>query len=130
MITFRDFLNEAELEKNDEFTFKNIGGGISPLEISLPTQRNEEMKGSLELSFFSGKPIKYNLVMDGQMEISMKTLNSAIEPSDKQKSAAETNIEKIIEDKTIKLKNDLLEVIQSFDSEIQKVLKNNGFEKI
>ena len=130
MISFNDFLQEAELEKNDEFSFKTIGGGISPLTISLPTQRNEEMKGSLELSFFTGKAVQYNLVMDGQLEISMKTLNGAITPSDKQKSAAETNIEKIIEDKTIKLKNDLLEVVQKFDTEIQKVLENNGFKKI
>lgn len=130
MISFQDFLNEAELEKNDEFTFKNIGGGISPLQILLPTQRNEELKGSLKMSFFEGKAVNYNLVMDGQLEISMKTLNGALTPSDKEKSAAETNIEKIIEDKTVKLKNDLLEVIQKFDSEIEKVLKNNGFEKI
>lgn len=130
MITFKDFLNEAELEKDDKFTFKNIGGGISPLKLSLPTQRNEELKGSLELSFFTGDAVKYNLVMDGQLEILMKTLNGAIQPSDKQKSAAETNIEKIIENTTIKLTNDLLSVIQGFDVEIQKVLENNGFKKI
>jgi hypothetical protein len=129
MKSFLDFINEAEVEKNDEFTFKSIGGGISPLEISLPTQRNPELKGSLELGFFSGKSMKYNLVMTGDLEIEMKTLNGNIAPSKEKKSAAETNIEKIINEKKIKLNNDLLEVLERFDAEIEKVLKENGFEK-
>jgi hypothetical protein len=130
MISFLEYINEAEIEKDDKFEFSNIGGGIAPLEISLPTQRNEDLKGGLELNFFGGKPVKYNLVLSGDLEIEMKTLNGPIKPSSKDKSAAETNIEKIINDKAIKIKNDMLEVIQRFDKEIQKVLADNGFEKI
>lgn len=81
------------------------------------------------MNFFSGKAVKYNLVMTGDLEIQMKTLNGNITPSDKEKTAAETNVEKIINEKKIKLNNDLLEVLKRFDAEIQKVLKENGFEK-
>ncbi len=129
MKSFKDFINEAEVEKNDEFTFKSIGGGISPLEVSLPTQRNPELKGGLEMNFFSGKAVKYNLVLTGDLEIEMKTLNGTISPSDKEKTAAETNVEKIINEKKVKLNNDMLEVLKRFDAEIEKVLKENGFEK-
>jgi hypothetical protein len=130
MISFLEYINEAEIEKDDKFAFSSIGGGIAPMVISLPTQRNEDLKGGLELNFFGGKAVKYNLVLSGDLEIEMKALNGPLTPSSKDKSAAETNIEKIINDKAIKLKNDMLEVIQRFDTEIQKVLKDNGFEKI
>lgn len=130
MISFLEYINEAEIEKDDKFVFSSIGGGIAPMVISLPTQRNEDLKGGLELNFFGGKAVKYNLVLSGDLEIEMKALNGPLTPSSKDKSAAETNIEKIINDKAIKLKNDMLEVIQRFDTEIQKVLKDNGFEKI
>lgn len=128
--SFIQFLTEAEVQKNDEFIFSSIGVGLSPLQISLPTQRNPELEGGLELNFFSGTPVKYNLVMSSDLEIQMKTLNGAITPSDKDKSSAETNIEKIINNKKVKLTNDLLEILQRFDAELQKVMKDNDFEKI
>lgn len=128
--SFIQFLTEAEVQKNDEFTFSSIGGGLSPLQLSLPTQRNPELEGGLELNFFGGNPVKYNLVMTGDLEIHMKTLNGPITPSDKDKSSAETNIEKIINNKKVKLTNDLLEILQRFDAELQKVMKDNDFEKI
>lgn len=130
MITFHQFINEAELQKDNEFTFKSIGGGISPLNISLPTQRNKDLDGSLELNFFGGKAVKYSLVMTGELEIQMKTLNGPIDPSDEDKTSAETNIEKILKEKNVKLNNDILEVLQRFDQELEKVMKDNGFEKV
>jgi len=128
--SFIQFITEAEVKNNDEFIFSSIGGGVAPLSISLPTQRNPELKGGLELNFFGGTPVKYTLVMSSDLEIQMKTLNGTIEPSDADKSSAETNIEKIVNDKKVKLTNDLLEILQRFDDELQKVMKENGFEKI
>lgn len=126
MFTFKQFLNEAVLERTGEIKLASTGGGLKEPAISFETERNPESVGSITIELYSKGGKEYRFNPTAEILAQMGTVNDMTGNDDESKKAAVETITKLIKQKQDEINADFLQLFTQLDQDIQVLLKKHN----
>jgi hypothetical protein len=126
--SYTEYLTEATQKRTGEIKLSTLGGGLTPLSLSLPTQRNPEMTGEIVLELYSKAAKTYRFTPTGELAAQMGIITGLTDVADEKAKTAVAAIEKAVKEVNADVTADLLQIFTQLDSDILAVLAKHGIK--
>lgn len=126
--SYLEYLTEATQQRTGEIKLSTLGGGLKPLSLSLPTQRNPEKTGEITLELYSKAPKTYLFTPTGELAAQMDIVAGLTDVADEKAKTAVTTIENAIKELNADVTADMLQIFTQLDLDIITILEKHGIK--